>query len=122
MEELNHSAYYRIDIKLEDSESLHNQISDLLKVQAKKESAPFARWSYEVVSRADDDYFDFINEFLNLLEPRFEKLERLGVKREDISIWFLYNYDQQCNMEFDSQRMKRLGESGVTLCISCWEK
>jgi hypothetical protein len=93
-----------------------------LRVEARKGSATFTRWSYEVVSRAKDEYFDFINKFLDMLEPKFGELKELGVTRDDISIWFLYNYDQQCNIEFDSQRMKRLGESGVTLCISCWEK
>ena len=45
-----------------------------------------------------------------------------GISREDISIWVLYEYEGQCNMEYDPESMKKLGESGILLCISCWEK
>ena len=37
-----------------------------------------------------------------------------------ILFWMLYEYDQQCSMEFHSQEMKRLGESGIHLNIDYW--
>ena len=50
------------------------------------------------------------------------KLESIGISREDISIWVLYEYEGQCNMEYDPVSMKKIGENGIVLCISCWEK
>ncbi len=34
----------------------------------------------------------------------------------------MYEYEQQCNMEFKPKIMKQIGNLGVVLCISCWEK
>ena len=78
-------------------------------------------WSYSVDIGEADQYFDFINIFLDRLEPKFINLEKLGVTKGNITFWLLYEYDQQCNMEFDPQRLKRLGDNGITLCISCWD-
>lgn len=47
-------------------------------------------------------------------------LKEIGIDRDMISVWYLYKYDEQCNMEFSPERMKRLGDNGITLCISCW--
>lgn len=30
--------------------------------------------------------------------------------------------DQQCGMEFHPQQIKRLGESGIVMCIDCYQK
>lgn len=79
-------------------------------------------WSLEVVPKEDDPPFLFIDYFLSLLEGKYEKLESIGISRENISIWILYEYEGQCNMEYDPESMKKLGESGILLCISCWEK
>lgn len=78
-------------------------------------------WTYQVIEEQNDPFYDFINRFLDLLENKYDKLAEIGIKRSDISFWYLYEYDQQCNMEFDPTRLKRLGENGITLCISCWD-
>ena len=62
----------------------------------------------------------FINQFLNILETKYSDLEKLNIEREHITFWMIYEYDHQCNMEFDPQRLKRIGENGITLCISCY--
>jgi hypothetical protein len=51
----------------------------------------------------------------------YDKLWRIGIRTEDITIWHIYEHDGQCNLEFDPQRMKRLGENGITLCVSCYQ-
>lgn len=38
-----------------------------------------------------------------------------------ISIWRYYEYDEQCNFEFSPQELKRMGDNGITFCISCWD-
>jgi hypothetical protein len=45
-----------------------------------------------------------------------------GISTDDITIWYMYEYKQQCNMEFWPNITKRIGELGIVLCITCWEK
>jgi len=42
------------------------------------------------------------------------------VARNEILFWMLYEYDQQCGMEFHPQEIIRLGQSGIHLNIDCW--
>jgi len=78
-------------------------------------------WTYEVIEKENDPYFDYINIFMDVVESKFEQLSKLGIKREDITVWFIYNYDGQCNMEFDPKRLKRLADNDINLCISCYD-
>lgn len=58
-------------------------------------------WGLEVVEdEEDEEYFDFINYFLDLLEGQYSKLEEIGVLKKNITFWMIYEYNQQCNMEF----------------------
>lgn len=121
--------YYRISISTDKTVETYNKITGLLAVKPMEDERDdgldnqYSVWTHsrEENDSLDEPYFDFINEFLDLLEPRFQQLEELGVKRSDISFWYLYEYDQQCGMEFHPKEMKRLGESGITLCIDCWQ-
>ena len=109
--------YYRLQIDAEGT-TTHNKISQVLKI----DSISKDYWIYERIVNEENDDYDFINDFLGMLDGKYDALEALGINRDDISFWQLYEYDQQCNMEFDPLRMKRLGEMGITLCISCWQK
>jgi hypothetical protein len=88
----------------------------------KLKTEQYGVWIYSVEKSDGEPYYDFINLFLDILEPNFESLEKLGIKRDDISFWHLYEYDQQCGMEFMPKEMERLGKNGITLCIDCWQK
>ena len=118
--------YYRLLIQFEPSLNTFVQLTNILGVNPAEaaeltdENIP-SSWTYEVNNNDPDLYFDFISHFLDLLKPNFPALEALDIKRSDISVWMLYAYDQQCNMEFNPGQMKRLGEQGTTLCISCWQ-
>lgn len=59
--------------------------------------------------------------FMDLMEANMQKLKDIGIKKENISVWFYKPYEGQCNMEFTPQEMKRIAKHGITLCISCWE-
>jgi hypothetical protein len=50
-----------------------------------------------------------------------EKIHALGISNDDLSIWYLYEYDEQCNMEFHPRQLKKFGELDIVLCISCWQ-
>ncbi|MGE9938237.1 hypothetical protein, partial [Butyricimonas virosa] len=78
-------------------------------------------WGIEII-QSGENFSEILVYFLSLLEGKYEKLESIGISRENISIWILYEYEGQCNMEYDPESMKKLGESGILLCISCWEK
>ncbi len=77
-------------------------------------------WCFEVQEKESDEYFDFIHHFLDMLEGKYDQLKSMGISKEDISVWLLYEYDNQCNMEFLPDNLKRLGDNGISLCVSCW--
>ncbi len=118
--------YEKLQIVFDPSVETFNKLTAILGVQPIDNLSNFpdnipSSWAYEVIDDKTDEYFDFINIFLDILETKYSELEKLNIKRSDISIWLLYEYDQQCNMEFDPQRLKRLGDNGITFCISCWD-
>jgi hypothetical protein len=78
-------------------------------------------WNVTLEERQDDAPTPFLDVFLGLLDGHFASLERIGVSRDDITVWLLYEYDEQCNLEFTAADMERLGRSGISLCISCWQ-
>ena len=63
----------------------------------------------------------YIDAFLPLLQGKDRELERIGISREDITIWKYYEYDEQCNLEFHPDEMKQLADNGIVLCVSCWQ-
>jgi hypothetical protein len=67
-------------------------------------------------------YGTALSYFLNLIEKSISNLNQIGVAADDISIWYYYEYEGECNMEFSPDTLKRLGVNGITLCISCWKK
>jgi len=121
--------YHHLNIHIDGNIDTYNGITDLLglkptkfeKYMTSKDTAnKYDLWTYSVETDDEEPYFDFINKFLDILEPKFEELEKLGIKKNDILIWLLYEYDQQCSMEFHPEEMKRLGESGIVMNIDCW--
>ena len=63
----------------------------------------------------------YIDAFLPLLQGKYQELEKIGIYREDITIWKYYEYDEQCNFEFHPDEMKQLADHGIVLCVSCWQ-
>ncbi len=59
--------------------------------------------------------------FLNLLSGKYDALKKIGSNRDHISIWRYYTYAQECSLEISPEQMKKMGDQGVTLCISCWQ-
>ncbi|MCB9335891.1 MAG: hypothetical protein H6586_07065 [Flavobacteriales bacterium] len=120
--------YHRIHINTDGTQKNYNDISELLSVipkdfpRSRLNDNPFDMWIYSVDVADEAPYFDFINNFLDLLEPKFADLEKIGVTKDKITFWLLYEYYEQCSMEYHPQEMKRLGESGIVLCIDCWTR
>lgn len=78
-------------------------------------------WEYSI-GDTSDLYSDAVSYISKLLTRKIELLEDIGITRDDISIWFLYEYEGECNMEFNHEDLKKVSDLGISLCISCWEK
>jgi hypothetical protein len=108
--------FYRLKIWY-DLNPTGDKISEILGVHSINSNSP---WLLVLAEEEKDPPIDYINYFLNLLENKYERLLKIGIKREDISIWRYYKYDNgQCNLEYSPEETSRLGENGITLCISC---
>mgnify|MGYP001806443121 FL=1 len=72
-------------------------------------------------SDTDKKSISYIQKLVSILENKYEQLNKIGIKRSDISIWYLYAYNGQCNMEFLPEDMLLLGKEGISFCVSCWD-
>jgi hypothetical protein len=59
---------------------------------------------------------------LDKIEKKITHLNKIESLNDKIELWIYYEYEHQCNLEFDPLLLKRLGKMGCTLCISCWDK
>lgn len=112
--------YHQLVIFTDDTADTYQKITCLLGVKP-IEVKEFGVWTYSVEEKDEAPYFDFVNAFLDLLEPRFEKLEELGITKDKILFWLLYEYEHQCALGFGPQELQRLGVNGIALNIDCWE-
>ena len=121
----NQMKYQRLQIDTDGTIETYDKITKLLAVEPSvidldsKLGQPYDLWTYQIDTN-DEDNFDFINKFLDILDLKLADLENLGVTRDKILFWLLYEYDQQCALEFHPKEMKRLGDSGIHLNIDCW--
>jgi len=106
------------ELKINTEEKFYENVSSIVELQPK--SYKYG-WIYEIVFEKQKEYYDIIAKLLDSLEGKYEKLQKLGIKNNDISIWIIYGYHNQCNMEFNPNTLERLGNRGVTLCISCYK-
>ena len=107
-------------LSIEAKNHLHHAITEILGVESNQSKGD--NWLWIVTQNENDQYFDFINVFVDLLTSRKQKLQEFGITFADISIWMIYWHDGQCNMEFDPERMKKIGNAGINLCITCYEE
>jgi hypothetical protein len=83
------------------------------------ENEPY--WEISIVQGDHDGPMNFIDDFITMLNGKYDSLSELDIQRENISIWRYYEYNQECNMEISPREMKLLSENGIVLCISCWQ-
>jgi hypothetical protein len=107
--------YYSLRIRTQESN--YDLVSEILSIKPYNLTEG---WIHEI-ENSGNEYFDFINVFLDILEEKFDKLDKIGVYKKDITIWLIYEYNDQCNLEFQSKDLKRLGENEISLCLSCYE-
>lgn len=108
-------AYYfslRIETNILNKENLENIIG-------LKANTEYFTWEYELMENKN---INFIKYFMDIIEEKLPILDSFGVERSEITIWMLYGYEFQCNMEFEAEDLLRLGKNGIDLCISCWDE
>jgi len=76
-------------------------------------------WIYDITEDETTDYVDF---FIQFIKKNKEKLQNNGITSDDITVWLLYEYEQQCSLRISAKDMELLGEENIVLCVSCWEK
>ncbi|MFC5271465.1 hypothetical protein [Adhaeribacter terreus] len=122
--------FYNLQIIFEPSFETYQSISEILALSP-SERIPFSEvelkngpnlWQHEVEEKITDPYFDFITYYTDIIISKSEELFKLEINRDAISIWFLYAYKDQCNLEFEPVRLKKLADSCIKLCISCWQE
>ena len=105
-------------LKINTEENFYENVSSIVGLQP--ESYKYG-WKFEIVFEEQKEYYDIIAKLLDSLEGKYEELQKLGITNKDISIWVIYGYNNQCNMEFEPNTLERLGKRGIKLCISCYE-
>ena len=88
---------------------------------AESNDDPEIGWSL-IIEEESPKFGQALNFFIDLIETNLIKLKNIGVSIDMITFWYMYEYEQQCNMEFWPDLTKRIGDLGIVLCISCWEK
>lgn len=78
-------------------------------------------WEYEISEKEADSPIPFIQIFIGLLSSKYDQLQALGINRENITVWLIYEYEEQCNIEFLPSDLLKLGKESIGLCISCYE-
>ena len=122
--------YYRLFINTDNRVETFDKLTEVLGhkptifEKTKRPDEKYSTWTYCIDENEEDDKpsFDFINKFLDIIEPKFKELENLGIKKSHITFCLNYEYFQQCSLEFHPQEMKRLGDSEIALCIDCFER
>jgi len=110
--------YYSLRIWVKEEN--YHKIDKILGVKSNHDYSNW--WILEYINREKDEYIPYIEKFLSILDGKYEQLAEIGIQRNDISIWELYAYDSQCNMEFSPEQMYALGKEGIALCVSCWDE
>lgn len=106
----------RYGLKIRAAET--KQVSSILGVQPSNTQFGWELW----VDDISYSYAESVEYFCSLLEKNMPELLRIKVVKEDIELWILYEYEQQCNFEFHSTELARISNLDIVLCISCWQK
>lgn len=103
-------------LRIESSNENYPKISKILGVRPISYDIG---WVYEIELN-ELSYIDAINDFLHILNDRYDELKKIHISTNDISFWILIENDGQSNIEFEPKFMKNIGGKGISLCISVW--
>lgn len=122
--------YLNLYIDFTPSWDTYNKVTEIIgrisqkhkKSKFDESDEPSTWWLQLLEDEASDIHVDFINDFMDLLEPNFDKLKNIGINKENILIWLVYEYEHQCALGFNPQELERLGKNRIALNIDCHER
>lgn len=82
---------------------------------------PAIGWSL-IFEEDSSNFTKALDVFIDLISRNLNELREINVSPDNISFWYMYEYEQQCNMEFAPGITKGIGDLGIVFCISCWQK
>lgn len=109
--------YYSLRIQ-NSNRSDTRKIDNILWVNSCREDF----WMYEIIEKPDEDYIDFFKITESILDWKLQQLKKIWYWKGEISLWVLYWYRNQCNLEFTPDQLKFISQNNIALCISCWEE
>ena len=115
--------YYNLYIATNNTEAQYQRITQILGVTPKSsegERNPFDTWHYQI-AKPYNDKFDFINAFMDIVEPKLAALHAIGIHGDDIHIWLVCELQPHdiCALGFNPQEMQRISQHGISLSIDC---
>lgn len=110
---------YKLQIKSSSIEKTE-KLSNLLSIKESKISG--FSWILEKVDDFKGEYFDIIDYYIKILIKNSNLFKSSEFNNTEITLWILYEYKNQCNLEFSSVDLKKISDLGIHLCISCWEE
>lgn len=72
-------------------------------------------WS-EIVKENPTKFNQALNLFIDLIDNNLFKLSEIGISVNEITFWHMYEFEQQCNIEFGPDITKRRFDN-TTLCL-----
>ena len=76
-------------------------------------------WNYEISEVSSQSP---IMEIVSFLKKNQTSLFENNIKSENMSVWINYEYEKDCRFSLSHEELKSLGDLGIPLCFSCWEK
>ena len=101
-------------IKIDSNKTKYTEITNILELIP---TSIINNQEYEISKNTN-----IILEICKILQSNLLKLNKIGIKNKDITIWLYCEYEGQCNMEFSAKELLLLSSLNIDFCISCWEK
>jgi len=75
---------------------------------------------FEFTCDFGNDYWYCLHTILDHIQAKLSKLESIGIEKDKISLWLISEFSEQTNLEFSPDILEKLGEVGITFCISLY--
>jgi hypothetical protein len=115
---------YRMIIRFESRIEIYDSIQKILDIDPSesfentRRVADNSDWTYEVIEYEGEAEFDFINEFLNILEDKYSRLEELGITEKLIQFDCTYFNENEMSLTFNKDSLKRLDNHNILLSVN----
>lgn len=91
------------------------------KIMKKKSHTKYDNsWSIDINATKKKSYWEVLNTLIDLVENKIPALQLEGIQKDDVTLWLICGFSGQCNLEFNPKTLERIGNNGITFCISCY--